>query len=149
MFYLDASAWVKRYQKEVGTEWMAQLLALQPAVGCSDLGLVEVVSAITRRHRGQSVSSELTEQVLSAVKTDFERFLRIEFTIYIRNAAEGLAARHGLRAADAVHLASALRARQSGQAVVLVSSDHELLLAANAEGLAALDPQESPPLPLL
>jgi predicted nucleic acid-binding protein len=50
---------------------------------------------------------------------------------------------HRLRAADAMHLATAQRISGvvSGARVVMVSSDRELLSAAEATGLAALDPQ--------
>jgi predicted nucleic acid-binding protein len=53
----------------------------------------------------------------------------------VRTAGE-LAERHGLRAADAIHLASAIRTREAG--TVFVSFDHRLREAAAAEGFAVL-----------
>ena len=55
------------------------------------------------------------------------------------------ARRHRLRGYDAVHLATAVRVNavrleQGAQPVVLMSSDDELNAAAQAEGLAVLNP---------
>jgi predicted nucleic acid-binding protein len=51
--------------------------------------------------------------------------------------AAALAREHGLRAADAIHLASSTLNDQ----LIVVSSDHDLLDAARTEGSATLDPE--------
>ena len=55
----------------------------------------------------------------------------------------GIADRHGLRALDTLHLSTVLQvagASAPTDRVVLVSSDHELLAVAQAEGVVCLDP---------
>jgi predicted nucleic acid-binding protein len=52
LYYLDASAWVKRYQQEQGSTWVEQLLRSDAHLACSALGLVEVCAALGRRRRG-------------------------------------------------------------------------------------------------
>ncbi|MBT3270182.1 type II toxin-antitoxin system VapC family toxin [Candidatus Poribacteria bacterium] len=59
--------------------------------------------------------------------------------------AMSLARRHGLRGYDAVHLAACLEVNaihidEGADPVTLVSSDDELNAAAEAEGLAVLNP---------
>lgn len=49
-----------------------------------------------------------------------------------------LLARHPLRAADSVQLASALVARERFGSLPFVSLDHDLILAARAEGFTVL-----------
>lgn len=46
MFYLDSSAWVKRNEREEGTEWIDGLWRNSLPLACCRLGLVEVVSAV-------------------------------------------------------------------------------------------------------
>jgi hypothetical protein len=52
----------------------------------------------------------------------------------------GLCARHPLRGADAVHLASALLLHQEGLQITFACSDRNLVEAAAAEGLVTFDP---------
>lgn len=63
--------------------------------------------------------------------------------------AEAIAMKHGLRAYDAVHLASALELRNAaagepGVEIVIVSADEEVLTAAHAERLGVANPLSHP-----
>jgi predicted nucleic acid-binding protein len=68
--------------------------------------------------------------------------LPITETVLLR--AVEIAREHRLRAADAVHLATAMDWREdlalSGERVVFVASDLELLAAAEAAGFTVLNP---------
>lgn len=44
-YYLDASAWVKRYYLETGTPWIQALFDSAPTVTCASLGLVEGIGS--------------------------------------------------------------------------------------------------------
>jgi len=44
LYYLDASAWVKRYYQESGTAWMQDLFAHNRTMACASLGLIEVMA---------------------------------------------------------------------------------------------------------
>ncbi len=58
------------------------------------------------------------------------------------SAAAELAGNHGLRASDALHLATALAAHDAfGLPVVMVASDRELEAATRAEALGCLNPE--------
>ena len=147
IFYLDASAWVKRHQSEAGSDWMRRFW--QPGVrfGCATLGLIEVLCTVTRRHANR-VDPAVTSGVLLAVKSDFDAFAQVEMDDAVVRLAESLGPKWKLRGADSIHLASAVRLRDSlVAAVTLIASDIELLTAATAEGFTILDPSQDPPLP--
>ena len=87
--------------------------------------------------------------MLQKVRQDFDGFLRIDFDDSVLVVAESLASTRRLRGADCIHLASAMRVRDSlGATVILIASDAELLAAALAEGFSTLDPSLGPPLPM-
>jgi len=74
--------------------------------------------------------------------------MKILFDDAVVRLAESLGPQWKLRGADSVHLASAVRLRDSLNATVtVIASDVELLTAAAAEGFAVLDPSQEPALP--
>ena len=143
-FYLDASAIAKLYlPNEQGVEFVVQLLDLRSSTdmfATSALSVVEVKSAITRRIGSPSDKAPL----LAAYDRDLrEIFDLISIRDDIIIGASSVAERYGLRAGDAIHLASALSvaAVSDDSKLFMVSSDVELLEASEAAGIGALDPQ--------
>jgi uncharacterized protein len=148
MPYIDSSAWVKRYEREEGTDWVDDLWRQGRSLACSRLGLVEVVSAVVRRHSGRGVAGDVTQRVIGDVRTDFSEFLAVGLSNDVLDLAAEFAEVRRLRGADCVHLASAVRlGRVFGEQATMIASDADLLAAARAEGLAVLDPRTNPPLP--
>jgi predicted nucleic acid-binding protein len=49
LFYLDSSAWLKRYFLEPGSGWMMRLFESGNPLASSVLGYLEVASALTRQ----------------------------------------------------------------------------------------------------
>lgn len=148
VFYLDSSVWVKRYQREPGTDFMKAVWNSGWSRASCFLGLIEVTSAIVRRHAHQQVANEATAAVLTTLGTDYKGFIEVHLGQIVHDLAMALTTRHRLRGADAIHLAAAVAyARRSTDRTVVVTSDLELIAAAQAEGLATLDPSTNPPLP--
>lgn len=148
IYYLDASAWVKRHQQEDGSEWMGQFWRPHVRLACATLGLIKVLAAVARRHAANAVGAEATSRVLDAVRGDYNAFTQIALDEALLNMACELAARRRLRGADCVHLASAMLLRQvQADDIVVITSDAELLNAACGEGFAVLDPASNPALP--
>lgn len=54
-YYLDASAWVKRYYWETGTTWVQSLFARGSTVACASLGLVEVMATLARKAKAREI----------------------------------------------------------------------------------------------
>jgi len=148
--YLDASAWVKKYLREEGSNWVLDFALRRPRVACAGLGLIEVLATIARRHAGSGVSAAETKVAFEAARGDFRHFRQVPLTTEVLALTGPLLLKHRLRGADCIHLASAIWFRTAvAEPVTLVASDAELLRAGAAEGFTCLDPQLNPPLPVL
>jgi len=143
LYYLDASAWVKRYYREPGTLWIQQLFEGDAILACATIGLVEVAATLARKGKGMRIDQADLKRKSSELSHDWRRFTQIHLTAEVL-ASSRVAAESGLRGADAIHLASArvLSSRLSieNDLVVLVTADVELKLAAEIAGIAVLDP---------
>jgi predicted nucleic acid-binding protein len=152
IYYFDADAQVKYFINEMGSSWSRRIVDEldvdgQPAHAISTLEIsrVEVTSAISIIHRLGRIGKRIKEHALLGYG-DFVnnrvRLLAIDATV-VAEASE-LTTRHPLKALDALHLAAALRLNREladdQLAVTLVSSDHQLLTAAQAEGLLVENP---------
>lgn len=152
VYFLDSSAIVKRYVSETGTAWILSLT--DPVVGNhlhnARITGVEVVSAITRRMHGGSLSTADAATALSDFRYDFSRAYRIvDITASLIGQAMQLAETHALRGYDAVQLAAALDVQSSWLALgmaglTLGCADTALNAAAIAEGLSVDDPNAHP-----
>jgi len=69
-YYLDASAWVKRYYLERGTSWMQSLFAGAPTLACASLGLVEVIATLARKRKAKEIDSMAFEQKAQEIEED-------------------------------------------------------------------------------
>jgi uncharacterized protein len=145
-YYLDASAWVKRYYQEAGTTWMQDLFAQGQMIASAPLGLIEVIATLVRKAKGREIDPPMLAQKMQELEVDWERFIRIQMTSEVVDTAKTVAKERALRGADAVHLASALllRSRLVGEddQLMLVASDRELKNAAQLSHLAIIDPAE-------
>jgi uncharacterized protein len=151
VYYFDTSALVKHYQAESGTSVVDAILgdpAKRAIVG--RFGVTEVVSALAQRVRTGSLAANLLPMLLQRLRRDVAakrpgavRLLQAHFA-----SAEKLIAALGpiqqVRTMDALHLAVALTIHQQGGIDGFVCSDHRLNLAAAAEGLTVIDPENPP-----
>lgn len=148
VYFFDSSALVKRYATETGSDWVMAIT--EPTAGHSiyiaRITTVEVVSAMTRRQRGGSVSQTDAATAMVNFRHDLSHQYRVvEMTPTVLTRAMTLAETHALRGYDAVQLATALivhnmRAALGLPALVLVSADRDLNDAATTEGLTVDNP---------
>ena len=135
--YLDASALVKRYVAEAGSEEVASLLGKAQAIGTAVLSRAEVAAALAKAGRVGLVTREAALATLNAFNADWEHLVRIQFGEPLAARAATLARDHGLRGYDAVHLATALFWRETlGEAIAMATYDRELWRGAKASGLS-------------
>jgi uncharacterized protein len=129
---------VKLYSDEAGADAVRRLSSLVVSI----LARVEVPSAIWRKHRIGELSSEDAAVLVDEFEWDWfgedeadVRFAVVRVSTEILDLAALSAARHPLRAYDAVQLASALAARAaSPDLTCFVCFDDTLADAARAEG---------------
>jgi predicted nucleic acid-binding protein len=80
LYYLDSSAWAKRYFQETGSEAVDALFEQLPVLACSPLGLIEVGSTMARKRNAREVTDEEFEPKWASPLKDWQRFLRIDVT---------------------------------------------------------------------
>jgi uncharacterized protein len=150
IYYLDASALVKCYVHETGSEWLRSLLSSPQAEFSftSRMTIVEVISAFARRLREGALTAAEFATAENAFRSDcLHDYQIMPPTLEIVDRACSLLRRHPLRAYDATHLASALSAQkfletEGRPLLVFLSADDRLTAAASAEGLAVDNPNQ-------
>lgn len=138
--FADSSALVLLYDEEPGRERIREI----PDLAVSDLARVEVVSAFWTKVRTGELRSDDAVVLEGWFATDWHgdgvrppRFSAVPVSPAILERAVMLLSRHGLRALDAIQLASALAARDADPALRrFLGFDERLNRAAAAEGFA-------------
>lgn len=136
--FADTSAVVKLYADEPDSELMRR----DSLLVVSTLTRVEVISAIWRKHRVGDLSAYEARLLVDTFLIDWgavdatgPTFLPVPPATSVLDLAVSLCGLHGLRAYDAVQLASALQARTADSGVSdFVTYDVALHRAAAAEG---------------
>jgi predicted nucleic acid-binding protein len=141
MIYLDSSALVKRYTKEVGTDFVKSILATDGLITTSKLTYPEILSALMRKVRSGEIKKKTFNGIVDKFDKDWEHILVLDFHNDLLPIVKTLIEKHPLKAADAIHLSSALWLKLSSKVdVTFVASDSNLLKAAGAEKLQVMNP---------
>ena len=131
-FYFDSSALFKRYIAEKGSDRIDDLFFEADSVVVSGISLPEIISALSRLHREKKLNAHQYNQCKKAVLTDFVGFQECSLSPEVVSMAILVLERGDLRAADAIHIASALEAKVSR----FISSDARQVAAAKIFNLA-------------
>jgi hypothetical protein len=106
----------------------------------------ELVAALHRRMREQSLSKAMTARLIDSFLSDWTtRYIGVAVNDELVKRAIGLIQVHSLRGYDAIHLAAAITVQQQFlqaqlSPLTFVSADQEQLNAAMAEGLQNENP---------
>lgn len=135
--FADSSAVVKLYADEFQHDEVRSLGALY----VSEICRVEVPGALWRKNRMGQLSDQHASLLVQAFESDFfddeGPLVALRISAELLEEAAALLPRHGLRAYDAVQLASALAARTVDPSCdSLAAFDRELRQAAVREGFA-------------
>ncbi|HKG40148.1 MAG TPA: type II toxin-antitoxin system VapC family toxin [Conexibacter sp.] len=130
MLYLDATALVKRYVEEEGSDLVRGAMAGERDWFMCRIGFVETVRAV-----GLSAGS----RVAATVRREWSSFGVIEVDAELSEHAAELTLAHELRSLDALHLAAALLLPK--EAVTVATWDVRLRRAARETGLRVLPEQ--------
>lgn len=140
--FADSSALVKLYADEAGHEEVRSL----SAVAVTQIARVEVPSAFWRKQRTGELDASDAQLLTAEFEADYfgtedesPRFAVAVVTSEILDEAARLCARHGLRAYDAVQLATAIAVRTADPSCTdLAVFDTTLRNAAAAEGFRTI-----------
>ncbi len=134
--YLDASALVKCFVTEIGSADVRAAVETAELVGTVSVTRVEVESAFAKSVRVGLLTDADARLAQATFVTLWPDLIRIHVSDFIVTSASELVWTHGLRAYDAVQLATALFWQRSiGQTVVFATYDQKLWQAAQAAGL--------------
>jgi predicted nucleic acid-binding protein len=125
--YLDASALVKRYIAEEGSDAVRAAIDDADGLAMCRVGFVETIRAVA--FGGDRRDVKRVERHWTAIAV-------VEVDRTLAEKAAALAVSHGLRALDALHLAAALSL--PGGDLILATWDRRLHEAARREGLRTL-----------
>jgi len=147
-YFFDASALVKRYLQEVGSDWIRQVIAEgEPRIFISSLSGVEVLAAIMRKGRTGEVSPVERDRAVQAFRREFTTsYALITPEPGVIHKAMDLIQAYPLQAYDAVQLASALTLPMlpHGTTLTFISADEGLLTVAKQLGLSTANPNLPP-----
>jgi uncharacterized protein len=132
--YLDSSALVKVFVKEPSSGMFNLALSAAAEVTLGDLTLTELASTLGRLTREGRLTVAASHAIYLKAEQLGTSYRRVELTPPIHRRAERLlltSTKIPLRAADALHIATALDAN----AATMVSFDERLREAAKSQGL--------------
>jgi predicted nucleic acid-binding protein len=125
--YLDASALVKRYVDEAGSDAVVEAMTQARICSICRIGYVETIRAVARGGDPDDVSR---------AERDWRGFHVVEVDREVVERAAELSVETGLRTLDALHLAAALSLPDAE--VVLATWDCQLHRAAQEYGIRTL-----------
>lgn len=150
-FYFDASALVKRYTEEIGSDKVDYLFVNAPLnrLKCLTIGAAEVFwICVRKKNDGRMTPYEFTHAVVNLnreVTSETSDFLTDSVPDALVWASLNLVETYSLNSVDAMVLRSALEAatelHRTDDTLVLVASDQRLLRAASNEGLSIFNPE--------
>lgn len=137
--YLDTSALVKLYVAEEGSPSVRGALDRAAFVATSAIAYVEARAAFVRRRRERRLSARGYRSIIQSLDADWTHYVVVEVTDSLIRESARFAERYGLRAYDAVHLASAAVLRGGlAEPITFASWDLGLEKAARRAGLEPL-----------
>ena len=150
--YLDASALVKRFRHELGSEVVNDTIDRVSAdnprrLVVSALTTLETLAILNRRSNEAHIPRPAFLRSLQGVLREIRRFshyLVIDDRRILASATYTL--RHNINSADAIHVAVLLALRETlphtSEALVCLAADKRLVRAVRAEGVTVVDPEQ-------
>ena len=136
ILYADTSALIKRYIREANSEQVVAYFDQYPIIGTAALTQVEMASAMSKAVRLGWVDEADTLRAWQDFLSHWPAYTRLPVSAGIIERAGSIAWRHGLRAHDSIHLASALAWKDvSADEVSFVCYDKNLSKVTRQEGL--------------
>jgi len=133
--YLDSSAIVKLYLvDEAGTADLKEIATGPATIVTSRLSYVEVRAGLAAASRADRLAGPEHDRAVASFEDSWPGYVVVELTEVVGARAGALAEAFGLRAGDAIHLASVFEL-DVGE-TVMVAWDARLRIASQAAGVA-------------
>lgn len=145
MIFFDASAAAKRYFREIGSDRVDELWSGLEFFSSLAILHCELASALNRKLRERALPPGAYHTLKEQIREDMMKIWAVPVNAELIGVSVRLLDSHPLKALDSLYLAGGLSLHQSSKEPVLfVSADRQLLRAAQAEGLRALNPETAP-----
>lgn len=136
--YLDASALVKRYVAEKGSNLLIRAMTAATVIATVTISRAEVAAALAKAARLGSLTTAEARLSHRLFQSEWPDIMRLQVTEQLLDQAEAAAWEHGLRGYDAVHLGAAIRWQEmSDHPVHMMTFDRHLWQSARERGLQA------------
>jgi predicted nucleic acid-binding protein len=136
LLYLDSSALVKRYVRELASEEVVREISSARSAATAAVTLAELTSAFARLAKGGALSLREAEQRRAELVEDWKGIICLPIDDPTIELAATVAWEHRVRGFDAIHLASALNWMEEMDAPVRFATfDRQLWRAARETGL--------------
>lgn len=146
LYYLESSAWLKRYVTEAGSAWVRHLFENQEPFACCPLGYSEVSAALARHPGVRQLPSARQNQLRQDFEADWRQMLPIAVESDLLRQAAQFAWEYRLRGSDTIHLVAVQGLHHSlvrrFVSTVLVTADTELAQAAQKLQIVVTNPAE-------
>ena len=138
ILYLDASALVKPYVNERGSDQIEMVLGQAESIATAVISRAAVSAALAKAVRLGVLTPEAGAAALQAFRSDWLTLVRVPVTEIVVGRADAFAWDYGLRGYDAIHLAAAsVWAEAMGSGLLLATFDRDLWIAAQRLGIRA------------
>jgi len=127
--YLDSSSFAKRFVEEEGSDRVESTCAQASELGISVICVPEVISALNRRKREQTLTAVQYGEAKQRVLDDVRDAVIVNLTASVIGSAIRILETCPVRAMDALHVACAL---EWGADLFASSDDRQLKAAKNA-----------------
>lgn len=147
-FYLDASAWVKRYHTESGSDLVNMLF--QKTAGFQRIitslwSLGETFAALNRTKNRFGIPEEDFNKIVFAFITDCENIHLLPLSDNQLFKSLSHVRNYNLNSADAFHLSAALELTDTltslGNKIVMCTADDRLIKASKSESVHVFNPE--------
>jgi len=139
ILYLDASALLKKYFKEIGSRDVIAKWKEASGIVTSTVTYAETMASIYRKKREVNTKDKIFRRVIHSFQEDWQSLIHVAVTNDLNEMINRLLDSHPLRGFDAIHLASALIVSENVQEDFLFACfDRRLNEAAQAEALKTL-----------
>ncbi len=135
ILYLDTSALVNLYVKEIQSDQTRQLVRQAQHLICHDIGYIETRAALATAKRGQRLTANEHSQIKQQFCLDWEKISSVGIDSELLERAADLAEGFSLRGYDSIHLAAADRIFKSVSEFSFLSFDKSLNQAAKLLGM--------------
>lgn len=129
--FFDSSAFAKRFIEESGSDEIQKICMNSESIALSSICFPEIISALNRRLRENSISVKDYLMIKEKMIVEFENIEIINVVPEVIAKSISLLEKNNIRTIDAIHIASALIWKPN----LFVSADKRQILVAKKAGL--------------